>query len=1045
MSFHLLLRYYHNGEIERFRALLSNTHTGQYPSKCFGGGQGNAHSLGSLVGSPIGFSISPKMVTKSRKVSGQPGNNGGRSANANLSRADVNGRDHMGLTILHRAVSSTSENAIAFAMALIEHPATDLYIQDTENGWTALHRALYFGNIALARAIIERDSRDPTSQVGSASQREASSVIKVKDYEGNSPFDVYNATIARRTLCTDSDDGSSDNDSQDDNGESAEIRPGTLSPHLSIDGDEVFAWGSSRNHGLGFKDQDDRQHPERINLKRPDHLLFRFYREHLEATKGDSDDAGNRQPFPKSVHDLPTLISSRPIIIQDVTLSKLHSAILTTDPESNLYMCGFGPGGRLGTGDETTRFSYVPIEEGALVGKKVVAVALGQNHTLAITSDGSLLAWGTNTYGQLGYTLPRPVLKDEEPVCSTPRQIFGTLKRETIIGVAASAIHSVAHTSTSLFTWGKNEGQLGLMDSDSRSLTVQSAPRKVAASLFKSHIIKVSAINAATIVLLGNHTVCVFTNYGYNFVSFPLHESFMKSNALTTRYDSISNHISDITAGGDTIGAISSRGDLFTVTVRKVEANSTMSTTNPTKIRESLSAPQRVWTLRKGHWDGVKSVGITENGSVIVCTQAGAVWRRIERSNKNPLWGSGNRKDFKFQRVPGLTKVAAVRSTTFGVFTAIRKDCDVTRTQILVNEQNLWKDVAPLLSINDLVASEPLEEEDAEPRFWKPMLPADLFGPLKRAILTSPDLEADINRHLLGKVFDNYTIEIGTTTSEVRIPVHGFMLARSPVLRSALHDFHVHGTTTISEFLHIEQGSAVPSQSIFSGEETTSRPRLIFRGLDFIALVNLLVYFYTDEVIDVWHFTRQCPSMAFRYRQVRVEMMKIASHLKMAKLESAVRLMIEPEKQMNRDMSLAIRDQAFFEDGDTIIELDGAEMIVHSSLLCQRCPFFQGLFNGRAGGQWLAARRQNSEPVRIDLKHIQPVAFELLVRYLYADIGTELFDEVVSTGIDEFSELVLDVMSAANELMLDRLSQICQQIIGRFGMFIYLLFSQCRC
>lgn len=1041
MSFHLLLRHYHNGEIERFRALLSNANTGQYPSKGFGGGQGNAHSLGSLVGSPSGFGTSPKIATKSRKVSGQLGNNGGKSANANLSRADVNGRDHMGLTILHRAVSSTSENAVAFAMALIEHPAIDLYAQDTENGWTALHRALYFGNIALARAIIERDSRDPTSQVGNASQRGVSSVIKVKDFEGNSPFDVYNATIARRTLYPDSDDGSSDDDSQDDNGESADTRPGAVSSHHSIDGDEVFAWGSSRNHGLGFKDQDDRQHPERINLKRPDHLLFRFYREHLEATKGASDSADNRRSFPKYVHDLPTLISSRPIIIQDVTLSKLHSAILTTDPESNLYMCGFGPGGRLGTGDETTRFSYVPIEEGALAGKKVVAVALGQNHSLAITSDGSLSSWGTNTYGQLGYTLPRPVTKDEEPVCSTPRQIFGTMKRETIVGVAASAIHSVAHTSSSLFTWGKNEGQLGLMDSDSRSLEIQAVPRKVAASLFKSHIIKVSAINAATIVLLGNHTVCVFTNYGYNFVSFPLHESFMKSNTLTTRYDSISNHISDITAGGDTIGAISSRGDLFTVTVRKVEANSTMSTTNPTKIKESLSNPLRVWTLRKGHWDGVKSVGITENGSVIVCTQAGAVWRRIERSNKNPLLGSGSRKDFKFQRVPGLTKVAAVRSTTFGVFTAIRKDCDVTRTQILVNEQRLWEDIAPLLSINDLIASEPLEEKDAEPRFWKPMLPTNLFRPLKRAILTSPDLEADINRHLLGHTFDNYNynIEVGTTTSDVRIPVHGFVLARSPVLRRALHDFYVHGTVSISEFLGIEQGLTMASQSIF-GEETTPRPRLIFRRLDFIALVNLVVYLYTDEVIDVWHFTRQCPPMAFRYRQVRVEMMKIASHLKMARLESAVRLMIEPEKQMNRDMGLAIRDPAFFIDGDTIIELDGAEMMAHSSLLCRRCPFFQGLFNGRAGGQWLAGRRQDSEPVRIDLKHIRPEAFELLVRYLYADVGTELFDEVVSADIDEFSELVLDVMSAANELMLDRLSQICQHIIGRFGMYIGPLF-----
>jgi hypothetical protein len=1044
MSFHLLLKHYHNGQLEKFRALLSNGNNGQHPSKGYAGGQGNAYSMGSLVGSPSGFGTSPRMVTKARKVSGQAGNNGGsRGLNSGLTRAEVNGRDHAGLTLLHRAVSSTSDNSIGFAMALIEHPSIDLYVQDTENGWTALHRALYFGNITLARAIIERDSRDPTSQVGTSSQRAASSVIKVKDFEGNSPFDVYNATIARRTLRLGSDDESSEEDSQDESDVPADnlLGSGPVSFCHSLEGDEVFAWGSSRNHGLGFKDQDDRQHPEKINLKRPDHLLFRFYREHLETIQGSPSD--NHPPIPKSVHDLPTLISNRKIIIHDVCLSKLHSAILTTDPESNLYMCGFGPGGRLGTGDETTRFSYVPIEEGALAGKKVIKVALGQNHTLAVTSDGSLSSWGTNTFGQLGYNLPRPALKDEEPVCATPRQIFGTLKREIILGVAASSIHSVAHTLTSLFTWGKNEGQLGLMDSDSRSLEMQTVPRKVAASLFKAHIDAVSAINAATIVLLSNHNVYVFTNYGYALVQFPLNGSFMnlKTDALTTRYESISNHICDITAGGDTIGAKSSRGDLFTLTVRKIDTVPTTSTTNPSKIRDSLSAPQRVWSLRKGHWDGIKSAGITENGSVIVCTHAGAVWRRVERSSiKNSSWGAGKRKDFKFQRVPGLSKVSAVRSTAFGVFAAIRKDCDVTRTQIVVDSQSLWTDIASLLSLNDLEISTALDDEDAEPRFWKPMLPTDLFGPLKRAILTSADLEADVARHLLRQTSIDYNIEVGTSTSEVRIPVHSFILARSPILRTAIHDFHLHGNASIPDLLVMEPGSINYSESVFGGGESTiTPPRLILHGLDFIALVNLVIYLYTDEVIDVWHFTRQSPRMAFRYRQIRVEMMKVASHLKMSKLESAVRLMVEPERQLDHDVGLAMQSTTFFEDGNTIIELEDTERQVHSMLLCQRCPFFEGLFNGRAGGQWLASRRRDtSEAIRIDLKHIKSTVFDLVLRYIYADVGTELFDKVRSADIDEFSELVLDVMAVANELMLDRLSQICQQVIGRFGKLLYI-------
>jgi hypothetical protein len=88
---------------------------------------------------------------------------------------------------------------------------------------------------------------------------------------------------------------------------------------------------------------------------------------------------------PKSTVHLPTHIRNTPIVIQDVRMSKLHTAIVTTDPVSNLYMCGHGPGGRLGTGSETTRHHFTCIEGGGLGQKKVAAVALGQNHTLAIT------------------------------------------------------------------------------------------------------------------------------------------------------------------------------------------------------------------------------------------------------------------------------------------------------------------------------------------------------------------------------------------------------------------------------------------------------------------------------------------------------------------------------------------------------------------------------------------------------------------------------------------------------------------------------------
>jgi alpha-tubulin suppressor-like RCC1 family protein len=236
-------------------------------------------------------------------------------------------------------------------------------------------------------------------------------LIKIKDHEGNSAFDVYNATIARRALQHPSQldmvEGSEVGD-DDPVGSGSQEAAGTT--QVNIGGDELFAFGSNKNLTLGFSDGDDRQHPERINLQRPDHLIFRFYREQLFAKTAVGETITNLPAANvSSVSELPALIRNQPIIIQDVILAKLHSAILTADPESNLYVCGFGPGGRLGTGDEITRFSYVCVESGGLAGKKIVAVALGQNHTIAVSSDGEVFTWGTNTYGQLGYNLPRPV------------------------------------------------------------------------------------------------------------------------------------------------------------------------------------------------------------------------------------------------------------------------------------------------------------------------------------------------------------------------------------------------------------------------------------------------------------------------------------------------------------------------------------------------------------------------------------------------------------------------------------------------------------
>jgi alpha-tubulin suppressor-like RCC1 family protein len=1027
---HLLWKYYWDNDVERFQRLLAPVgHSSQSLSKSPAIGSG---SLG-LTANTAASGTSPR-VTKSRKGSTFGALSGGqKGATSALGKAEVNSRDHAGLTLLLRAASSTASTAVSFVEALLAHPAVDLHAQDPESGWNALHRALYAGNISIARLLLEKERSFLTEQAHSSVVAKVGHLIKTKDHEGYSPFDLYNSTIALRDLKQSMDPDGSDDTSESgaSDNDDYDLAKSVAALDTVTDGEEVFMFGSNKNLSLGVGDEDDRQFPERILLQRPAHLLRRFFEEYLEEAQDDPAFAAQAAlADPSDLDQIPALTKHRPLRIHDAVLSKLHTVILTSDPISNMYICGVGRSGRLGLGDENTQFRFTPVQ-GGLADKKVVQAALGQNHTMALTSQGEVWTWGSNGNSQLGYVLPS-ARQDEEPMSAHPRQVFGALKKEMIIGIAASAVHSVAHTATSLYCWGRNLGQLALMDADSRSLEFQSTPRKVAASLFSSNIVAVSAIDKATTCLLEDSSVCVFTSYGYNFVKFPVPDVFANQQftprSVATRFDPSRNAIRSVSSGGETIAVVSARGDLFTVSLNhKAEfAPSATSTTNPTKIKGALTVPQCLWNARK---DGVRSVSVGEHGSVIICTESGAVWRRIKRAkakDAGPGSAGAKRGDFKFQRVPGVNDIVTVRSSTFGAFAAIRKDCDVMKQQIAVDRQALAADLAPLLSLRGFEAAAPSGQGSETSKLWEAESLRLRIGELPYQLLRSSDLDADLLEHLKYKAdhASDADILVRTTSSpDVMIPVHGWLLAaRSPTLREVFAEYRSEGEYVMPETLELE--------------ERDGKTMVTFHSLDLLSLVNVVLYCYDDAVVPAWNFTRQAQPLAFRYRQIRTELMKLATKLQMAKLEAAVRLQTGVEKSLAEDMRLAIEDASFFEDADVIIDLDDDEVAVHSQLLRQRCAFFEGLFHGRSGGMWLAGRQdllEEDEQLRVDLQHVDASAFRYVMRFLYADVGTELFDDVVAADVDEFSDLVVQVMSIANELMLDRLSQICQSIIGKFA------------
>ena len=1035
----LLWTYFFEDDVQKFRQVLENATYNPSASSFKGNAVGRGGSTATIASPGTSLSTSPTVIKGRRTHGGQT------RGTVTLSRIDVNWQDKNGVALLHYIATSTKQTATGFAQALLEVSFLDLYTQDIESGWTALHRALYFGNVSIARAILSRDSHDAIGHSHIGTHHGAGGLIKIKDNDGKSPFDLYASSITSRnirqgpsmSISSGSSDGEDDELAHGVSGDNDDDGSGSrqITPSVAVNGDHVFAFGSNKNFTLGFGDEDDRQYPEQVNLRRPDHLLQRLNADH-QVLLTEPLRAPSSSPTSMKPSLLPALIQHRPIIIQDIQLSKLHSCILTTDPEANLYMCGFGSGGRLGTGDETTRFHYVPVFGGGLTGKKVIQVGLGQNHTIAVSSHGEVLTWGSNAFGQLGYASASPRLPNEEPVQLLPRQVFGPLKREAVLGAAASRTHSVVYTSNSLFTFGKNDGQLGLVDSDARSLSVQNTPRKVAASLFTSSINAVSAIDMATVCLLENHDVWVFANYGYTKMTFPLESFsnyFLGSSYAATRYSNTQNEICKITAGGDTICALSSMGDVFTAHVaQNVEPGAaSTSTTNPSKIRGALSSAQRVWSMNRGQM-AVTDVDVGQDGSIIICTDSGSVWRRVKRVKIKDTHSLGRAahksKDYKFSRVPGLTKITAVRSNAFGAYAAVRKDCDVLKSQIGIDSPTLWNDLFSLLPLQSLSMQEGPDSDQPAPRFWISSPPGNDASSIRRAVLAAKNLERQLPpllANLESSTSLGYDLRIASTSSKVVFPVHEFVLAgRSEVMRQALSEFRQKYFFNLMDVMTIEY-------------DREGKVLVKFQGADLLTLLNLVLYIYTDGIIDVWHQTRHAPKLASKYRQVRIELMKIAAGLEMKNLEQAARLMVEPSRTLHNDFATAIKQPGFFDTGDVEVKLDGHSMLVHRAMICQRCPFFEGLFHGRAAGAWLSSRREQllgaQERIEVDLKHIDPTIFEMVLQHIYADADEAIFNHVVTTDFDAFLDLIMEVMSVANELMLDRLAQCCQKTLGRYG------------
>ena len=139
-----------------------------------------------------------------------------------------------------------------------------------------------------------------------------------------------------------------------------------------------------------------------------------------------------------------------------------HTMRVTSD--GLVFVCGDICKGQLGVGDiEDRRVPTLVTYTGQLQGKTAVYVAADKLHALCITADGSLFAWDSNLYGQLGV--------EDTVIRLVPTLVTG-LQGKQVVHVAAGSCHTICTTADgSVFTWGAGHGgKLGLGDDQSNKL-----------------------------------------------------------------------------------------------------------------------------------------------------------------------------------------------------------------------------------------------------------------------------------------------------------------------------------------------------------------------------------------------------------------------------------------------------------------------------------------------------------------------------------------------------------------------------------------------
>ncbi|KAG9413681.1 hypothetical protein AC1031_012908 [Aphanomyces cochlioides] len=174
--------------------------------------------------------------------------------------------------------------------------------------------------------------------------------------------------------------------------------------------------------------------------------------------------------------------------VESLASGVYHAIAHTTSPHGGVFVWGCGDNGRLGLGHHESASTPQPLDEFDDV--QVRQIAAGGSHTALVTETGGLWMWGANAYGQLGDGLHTDRLAPHRL-----RMFHGKVVQTIMLG----EWHSVALTDDgSIYAWGfGEEGQLGLGDDRNTSfpleVTALSGTSPISVSCGATHTVVITA------------------------------------------------------------------------------------------------------------------------------------------------------------------------------------------------------------------------------------------------------------------------------------------------------------------------------------------------------------------------------------------------------------------------------------------------------------------------------------------------------------------------------------------------------------------------